>query len=79
MFFRKVFILKKVLNQAHQSKRKLKTHISKNAKKKEVFWIFRIMLNDYYIIVHLNTFTHPLRELLQKKVDFEPVTKVLKN
>ena len=40
-------------------------------KKNEVFWIFRIMLNDYYIIVHLNTFTHPLRELLQKKVDFD--------
>ena len=30
------------------------------------------MLNDLYqIIVHLNTLTHPLRELLQKKVDFD--------
>ena len=30
------------------------------------------MLNDLYqIIVHLNTLTHPLRELLQKNVDFD--------
>lgn len=30
------------------------------------------MLNDLYkIIVHLNTITHPFRELLQKKVVFD--------
>ena len=29
------------------------------------------MLNDLYkIIVHLNSLTHPLRELLHKEVDF---------
>ena len=30
------------------------------------------MLNDLYqIVVHLNTLAHPLRELLQKQVDFD--------
>ena len=30
------------------------------------------MLNDLYqIIIHLNTLIHPLRQLLQKEVDFD--------
>ena len=30
------------------------------------------MLNDLYqVILHLNTLTHPLSELLQKNVDFD--------
>ena len=37
----------------------------------EVFFVFRTFLNDLYqTIVHLNTLTHPLRKLLQIKVDF---------
>ena len=41
-------------------------------KKFEVFWVFRTMLNDLYqIIVHFNTLTHPLIELLQKEVYFD--------
>ena len=41
------------------------------------------MLRDLYqIIVHINTLTHPLTELLQKEVDFdwnEAVTKFSKH
>ena len=44
----------------------------KNAIIGENFWVFRTLLNDLYqIILHLNTLTHPIREFLQKNVDFE--------
>ena len=50
-----------------------KTHTPRNAKTLEsFFWVFRTLLNDLcQIIVRLNTLTHPLRELLQKDVDFD--------
>ena len=46
------------------------------------FWVFQTKLNGLYqIIVHLNTLTHPLRELIQKPIliGLESVTKLLEN
>ena len=73
VFFQKVFHLWKVLNQ---TQRKLENARIKKCKKIDVFQVFRIVLNDLYqIIVQFSTkyitLTYPLRELLQKKVDFD--------
>ena len=72
-FFSKVFHLWKVLNQ---TQRKLENARIKKCEKIDVFQVFRIVLNDFYqIIVQFSTkyitLTYPLRELLQKKVDFD--------
>ena len=41
-------------------------------KLRSFLWVFRTMLNDLcQIIVLLNTLKHPLREPLQKEVDFD--------
>ena len=38
---------------------------------KSFFWVFRTLLNNLHqIAVHLNSLTHPLRELLSKEVNF---------
>ena len=38
----------------------------------EVFWVFQTLSNNLYqVIVHLNTLTHHLRQLLQMEVDFD--------